>query len=113
MKKEFLGLIFTIFIITFTLGNVRYDEDEPLNNFFHTNVDNRGGPTELDNLRVTIFFPDLALMVHSNGLDLDNGDVKAIKSFWEDEDIPSGEHFVRVCAHNDKVNECAYRDITF
>jgi len=107
MKKEFLGLIFTIFLMTFVLGDVRYDESNPVD--FHTNLDNRFGDTDIDGMRVSVFIPDLALMFHSNSLDINNNDIKSVWNFMED--VPQGEHLVRVCAHNDKNNKCVYRYI--
>ena len=109
MKKELLGLIFTIFLMTFVLGDVRYDESNPAE--FHTNLDNRFGSTDLDGMSVSVFIPDLALMFYSNSHDLGNNEVKSIWNFADD--VPQGEHFVRICAHNDKVNECAYRYVLF
>lgn len=108
-RKELLGLIFTIFLMTFVLGDVRYDEDNAIE--FHTNLDNRFGDTDVDSMRVSIFIPDLALMFHSNSVDLDNNDIKSVWSFIEE--VPAGEHFVRVCAHNDDENKCVYRYVDF
>jgi hypothetical protein len=118
MKNELLGLIFIIFLTTFAipdpmgLGSIRYDEQDPEDWFLHTNVDNRQNDQDLEGLKVDAFFPDLGIMMHSNSIDLDAEEVKALRTFWDNE-IPAGEHMVRVCAHNDDVRECAYRYIDF
>ncbi|MCK5107175.1 MAG: hypothetical protein KAQ83_00435 [Nanoarchaeota archaeon] len=112
MKKELLGLIFVIFLTTFAindpmgLGNIRYDEN-PAGGFVHTNVDNRGNYFDADEVAVNVFFPDLGLMMHSNNVDINSGETKVLRTFLDD--IPSGEHMVRVCAHNDDGKSCVYR----
>ena len=112
MKKKLLTFVFLIFLTTFALGKVRYNQANPENGFVHTNLDNRGHDQNLDGMSVSLFLPEFGEMMHSNSIDIDSGDIKAIRNFfWED--IPEGEHLVRVCAHNDQENNCVYRYFDF
>ena len=117
MKNELLGLIFIIFLTTFAipdpmgLGSIRFDEENPADWFVHTNVDNRGNDKDVEGISVNVFFPDLGLMMYSNSVDIDSGEVKSLRTFWDD--IPAGEHMVRICAHNDDGKSYVYRYIDF
>lgn len=117
MKKELFGLIFTIFLTTLMfnipmrLGSIRYDEDNPSSWILNSNIDNRQNDVKMKRVGINTFFPDLGILSISNRLDIGSGDVSSIKKSWEE--VPSGEHLVRICAHNDLTKKCTYRYIDF
>jgi hypothetical protein len=114
MKKEFLALTLSIFLLSFSVGQVRYNEHDPTDQFFiHSNLVNRQGSTDIENLKVTALLPELGIIVPGNTIDVDAGETRATFNFFNEYTIPKGEHLVKVCASNDKIRSCRYRYISF
>ncbi len=114
MKKELTALIISIFLLSFYVGHIRYNEYDTLDQFsIHTNLVNRQGTMDLENLRVTALLPELGIYIPSNSVNLDAGETMATFNFFENYNIPKGEHLVRVCATNDNLKSCKYRYISF
>ena len=114
MKREILALTLGIFLLSFYVGQVRYNEYDPTDQFFiHTNLVNRDSSTDIEDIKVTVFLPELGIFVPGNSIDVDSGETRATFNFFNEYSIPQGEHFVKVCASNDEVRRCKYRYISF
>ena len=114
MKRELIALTLGIFLLSFYVGQVRYNEYDPTDQFFiHTNLVNRQGATDIEDIKVTAFLPELGIFVPGNTIDVDAGETRATFNFFNDYIIPQGEHLVKVCASNDKLRNCKYRYISF
>ncbi|MBW2985302.1 hypothetical protein KY313_01460 [Candidatus Woesearchaeota archaeon] len=114
MKREILALTLGIFLLSFYVGQVRYNEYDPTDQFFiHTNLVNRQGTTDVENIKVTALFPELGIFIPGNTIDVNAGETRSTFNFFNDYSIPQGEHLVKVCASNDHIRNCKYRYISF
>ena len=114
MKRELIALILGIFLLSFYVGQVRYNEYDPTDQFFiHTNLVNRQGSTDVEDIKVTAFLPELGIFVPGNTIDVNSGETRATLNFFNGYSIPRGEHLVKVCASNDNIRSCKYRYISF
>ncbi len=114
MKREILALTLGIFLLSFYVGQVRYNEYDSTDQFFiHTNLVNRYASTDVENVKVTAFLPELGIFVPGSSIDVDSGETRSTFNFFNEYTIPSGEHLVKVCASNDNLRKCKYRYISF
>ena len=114
MKREILALTLGIFLLSFYMGQVRYNEYDPTDQFFiHTNLVNRDSSTDVEDIKVTAFLPELGIFVPGSSVDVDSGETRATFNFFNEYIIPRGEHLVKVCASNDNIRRCKYRHISF
>ena len=114
MKREILALTLGIFLLSFYVGQVRYNEYDSTDQFFiHTNLVNRHASMDVEDIKVTAFLPELGIFVPGNSIDVDSGETRATFNFFNEYDIPRGEHLVKICASNDHIRNCKYRHISF
>lgn len=102
MNKHFIGLLASIFLVSalydIQMGAIR--TDGIYNNEFemHYNIHNHG-QEDLDNVRVTLWIPDIDYYDVLNTFDIQEGEHHG--SFYHTKDLQPGMYFARVMAEND------------
>ena len=110
--KHVYPIIF-IFLVLGILGQIRFLEENILvgNELeTHVNIVNRER-TDIDNLRVKMFIPDLGIVISGNPVDIEGREKQGRFLFW-DADVKQGEYLVRIIASSDKTKDVKYRYIT-
>ena len=89
MKREILALTLGIFLLSFYVGQIRYNEYDPTDQFFiHTNLVNSYASTDVEGIKVTAFLPELGIFVPGSSIDVDSGETRAAFNFFNGYSIP-------------------------
>ena len=112
-KKTLILAILVLSIFSFT--KLRFLDDhlapgEELEMF--TSFVNRG-TSDVENVRVIAFLPDLGDFVKTSNFDVNNGDNYGNMMWWDvPQDAPKGEYLVRISAGNEDHKVRKFRYIT-
>ena len=117
MKKlEFILCIFVVFVV---MGSIRFldDNDFTSDGFaIHTNVNNRKGVSEIENVKMKYLFLDDGIDIagSSSTTDLRGGDIGAKTVYYDiyNNEIPAGEYMVKIYVYGDNgVRRIKHRPI--
>lgn len=105
------NLFLAIILVFGLIGAIRsYSDGNSL--FMNINVNNEGAK-DLEGLKVSVYIYDLDVILQTSRFDLDNGDTRGNKFFW---DIPKeaghGTYPARITVSNDEVKRVKHRWIT-
>ena len=107
MKKGFAIAILLLFSLTF-MGQIRQTYYPGGELEFHVNVVNLG-IRDQDDLRITVFIPELGIYDSSNTFDLDDGDkTSRVISVYMPKDAIGNSYVARLTLSNDKVKDVRY-----
>ena len=110
MKK--ILMIGFVFLILGLIGRIRFLDDNIMIGDelqTHINLVNRE-KTEIKDLRVKMYIPDLGIMIVGNGLDIKGKEKQGRFLFWDAD--KAGDYLVRIVATSDKAKDVKYRYVT-
>ncbi len=112
-KQIFLCMVLVLAV--FSLSKIRFlneyiGPDDELE--MYTSVANRGDSDDIDDVRVTVYFPDLGEIFRANTFDIDDNNAYGKHMWWNLGSVPKGDYLVRISASNDNHRDTKFRYIT-
>ena len=114
MNSKQIFLCVVLVLAVFSLSKIRFlneyiSPDDELG--MYASVANRGG-SDIDDVRVTAYFPELGEVFRANTFDIDDNGAYGKLMWWNIGSVPKGDYLIRISASNDDHRVRKFRYIT-